>query len=159
MKILVFLHGTLIMHNSGLGKCRRKRVEQSHQREKSVLDYENYVPIGNAVKKLKVWEKLGAEIVYLSSHENNKDVKKDRLVLRKYKFPKGKIIFRKKEEEYFKIVEKIKPDILIEDDCESIGGKDEMIAPKLKIKIKSIVIKEFEGIDKLPDNFKDLFRV
>lgn len=45
------------------------------------------------------------------------------------------------------------PDILIEDDCESIGGEKEMVYPhikdELKSKIKSIVVKEFEGIDHL----------
>jgi len=48
------------------------------------------------------------------------------------------------------------PDIIIEDDCESIGGKYEMtythIKPELKKRIKSIVVEEFGGIDHLPDN-------
>jgi len=35
MKILVFLHETLIMHKNGVGKTREERVEQSKQREKS----------------------------------------------------------------------------------------------------------------------------
>lgn len=47
------------------------------------------------------------------------------------------------------------PDVLIEDDCESIGGEKEMvyphIKPELRTKIKSIVVEEFEGIDHLPD--------
>ncbi len=50
------------------------------------------------------------------------------------------------------------PDILIEDNCESIGGVKEMvytnIKNKLKDKIKHIVVKEFEGIDHLPDKLK-----
>jgi len=49
---------------------------------------------------------------------------------------------------------------LIEDDCESIGGMEEMtiinIKPDLKKKIKSVVVKEFEGIDHLPDDLKNL---
>jgi len=52
------------------------------------------------------------------------------------------------------------PDILIEDDCESIGGESEMIYPHiredLKQKIKSIVVKEFQGIDHLPDSLTAL---
>jgi hypothetical protein len=48
------------------------------------------------------------------------------------------------------------PDIFIEDDCESIGGKKEMtstyLAEELKNKIKLITVKEFNGIDYLPDN-------
>ena len=46
------------------------------------------------------------------------------------------------------------PDVLIEDDCESIGGTKEMTYPNMsnvaKQKIHSIVIKEFEGINNLP---------
>ena len=51
-----------------------------------------------------------------------------------------------------------KPDILIEDDCESIGGKDEMISPKLdpELGIKVITTREFGGIDHLPDDAGEL---
>ena len=51
-------------------------------------------------------------------------------------------------------------DILIEDDCESIGGEPEMtyshIREDLKPKIKSIIVKEFQGIDHLPDSLTAL---
>jgi len=54
------------------------------------------------------------------------------------------------------------PDILIEDDCESIGGKKEMtitfIKPKIKQKIRSVIIKEFSGINDLPDNLHELLK-
>jgi hypothetical protein len=47
------------------------------------------------------------------------------------------------------------PDIIIEDDCESIGGETEMIYPQIEAelrgKTRSIVVKEFGGIDHLPD--------
>lgn len=46
------------------------------------------------------------------------------------------------------------------DDCESIGGEPEMTYPHiradLKPKIKSIVVKEFQGIDHLPDSIEEL---
>ncbi|MFA5019895.1 MAG: hypothetical protein WC533_02240 [Candidatus Pacearchaeota archaeon] len=159
MKILIFLHGTIIMHKSGIDKSRKQRVEQSVRRESSVLDYVNYVPVGNSVEKLQNWKKQGFEIIYLSSHESFEDVQKDKLVLKKFKFPKGEVVYRKKGEEYKDVAERISPDILIEDDCESIGGKSEMtityINPKIKIRIKSIVVKEFSGIDNLPDNLRD----
>lgn len=52
------------------------------------------------------------------------------------------------------------PDILIEDDCESIGGEKEMICPHLKPeirkKIKCITVKEFGGINHLPDKIEEL---
>jgi len=58
------------------------------------------------------------------------------------------------------VAERVMPDILIEDDCESIGGESEMIYPHiredLKQKIKSIVVKEFQGIDHLPDSLTAL---
>ena len=160
MKILVFLHGTLLMHQSGNGKSREERVQQSKQREESVLDYANYIPIGGAVAKLNNWINQGAEILYLSSHKSINDVEKDKVVLEKYNFPKGRVLWRQGEEIYANVAEKILPDILIEDDCESIGEEQEMtithIKPELKAKIKSIVVKEFEGIDHLPDNLDQL---
>jgi hypothetical protein len=155
MKILIFLHGTIIMHKNAKGKSREERVKQSMRRERSVLNYDSYIPIGNAARKLKKWGAEGAKIIYLSSHKNAEDVKKDKAVLKKYKFPVGKIVFRNKREKYKNVIERTAPDILIEDDCESIGGKKEMaitnVKKEIKNKIKSIVVKEFEGIDSLPD--------
>lgn len=148
------------MQKTAKGRAREERVKQSVKREPSVLDYITYIPIGNAVKKLIRWKKQGAVIIYLSSHEVLEDVRKDKLVLNKFKFPQGKIIYRKDGETYKNIAEKIIPDILIEDDCESIGGKKEMtitfIKSNIKKKIKSIVVKEFSGIDNLPDQINDL---
>ncbi len=49
---------------------------------------------------------------------------------------------------------------IIEDDCESIGGEKEMTYPgiksELKTRIKSIVVKEFGGIDHLPGDVSAL---
>jgi hypothetical protein len=160
MKILVFLHGTLIMHKNGEGKTREERVRQVLDKDLSVLDYISYVPVGNAVEKLKSWQTQGAELLYLSSHETAEDVEKDTSVLEKYEFPKGQIFYRQNGESYKDIAEKITPDVLIEDDCESIGGTKEMtitfVRPEIKKMIKSVVVKEFSGIDHLPDSIKDL---
>ena len=163
MKILVFLHGTLIMHKSAEGKPREGRVRQVESKDPSVLDYASYIPVGNVVEKLKSWQNQGAEILYLSSHETAEDVEKDKLVLEKYDFPKGQIFYRQNKESYKDIAERIMPDFLIEDDCESIGGEKEMtitfVKPEIKQKIKSIVIKEFGGIDNLPNNLDDLINL
>ena len=160
MKILVFLHGTLIMHKNGDGKTREERVRQVLDKDLSVLDYISYIPVGNAVEKLKFWQTQGAEILYLCSHETAEDVEKDKSVFEKYGFPKGQIFYRQNGEPYKDIAEKITPDILIEDDCESIGGTKEMtitfVRPEIKKMIKSVVVKEFSGIDHLPDSIKDL---
>jgi hypothetical protein len=52
LRILVFLHGTSIMHAAGLGLGREERVRQSRERETSVLDFASYVPTDGAVEKL-----------------------------------------------------------------------------------------------------------
>ena len=160
MKILIFLHGTAIMHKNAVGRSREERVKQSAEREESVLDYASYVPVGNAVQKSKQWETQGAEIAYLSSHIDEKDIEKDKLVLERYGFPRGVIYFRQNGESYANVAERIMPDVIIEDDCESIGGEKEMtyphIKPELRSKIKSVVVKEFQGIDHLPDNLAKL---
>lgn len=148
------------MHKSALGQPREIRVKQVEEGEASVHDYANYIPAGHAAQKLRGYKEQGAEIIYISSHESKKDVESDQLVLKKYDFPEGEVKFRKNGEEYKDIAEKIVPDILVEDDCESIGGEKEMIYPhikqELKYKIKSIVVKEFEGIDHLPNDIKSL---
>ena len=163
MKILIFLHGTAIMHKSAEGKTREERVKQVLSSDPSVHDYISYVPVGNAVEKLKSWQSQGAEILYLSSHEITEDVEKDKSVLEKYGFPKGQVFYRQNGESYKDIAEKITPDVLIEDDCESIGGEKEMtitfVKPEIKQKIKSVVVKEFSGIDDLPNNLEDLIKI
>jgi hypothetical protein len=159
-RILVFLHGTSIMHRNALGLPRNEIVQQIIDGiDDSISDFASYIPIGNVVKKLITWQNQGAEILYLSSHSSLQNVKKDEIVLKKYDFPKGPIFYRKKKDWNLPI-EEAKPDIIIEDDCESIGGEHQMTYPNLnrewKAKLISIVIKEFSGIDNLPDDITEL---
>jgi len=173
MKILIFLQGTILMPKSEIGKTRGEIVQQVKAQGEAIRDFGSYVPISNAVEKLKNWAKQGATILYLSSLTENKKargdeivgkegLKMDQEVLGKYDFPKGEIYHRQKGETYTQIAERIIPDILIEDDCESIGGEKEMtitfIKPEVRQKIKSVVIKEFGGIDYLPDDFQELVK-
>jgi len=148
------------MHKNAASKTREDRVRQSSEREKSVLDYESYIPIGNAVEKLRGWNQQGAEIIYLSSHRLESDVVKDKLVLKKFNFPEGLVLFRKNGEKYNDLVETNAPDVLVEDDCESIGGEKEMtitfVRPEIRQKIKLIVVREFQGVDGLSDNINFL---
>ena len=150
------------MHRNAKGPAREEIVKQVMEGDESIHDYASYVPIGNAAKKLQEWKGQGARICYLSSHRNSKDIQKDKFVLKKYVFPDGQIFYRRNREEYKDVVERIRPlpDVIVEDDCESIGGKIEMVypdlKPELKDKIKSIVVKEFEGIDCLPDKISAL---
>jgi hypothetical protein len=160
MKIMIFTEGTLLMHSSAKGHSREEIVEQVKKREVSVRDYKNYISVGNCVTKLKKWKAQGAELCYLTSRRKPKEVEMIGNVLKKYNFPQGKLIFRKDDEEYKNVAERVLPDILIEDDCESIGGEEKMtityVDPKIKSKIKSIVVKEFGGIGHLPDDISKL---
>jgi hypothetical protein len=60
------------------------------------------------------------------------------------------------------VVERIRPlpNVIVEDDCESIGVAIEMVYPRLKPELKdrtkSIVVREFGGIDHLPDTISEL---
>ncbi|MBI5356478.1 hypothetical protein HZB78_02595 [Candidatus Collierbacteria bacterium] len=183
MKILVFTEGTILTFKISKGLNREEIVEQSRiegiRREeaalrfeskndvpvepKSVHDYSNYIPVGNAVKKLTSWKKQGATICYLSSRRIKPEIEAIKSVLIKYNFPdSNNLYFRQQGENYKDVAEKIMPDILIEDDCESIGGEAEMtyphVKPELRSKIKSVVIKEFSGIDNLSNNVNELLR-
>ncbi|MEK7110075.1 MAG: hypothetical protein AAB441_05560 [Patescibacteria group bacterium] len=168
MKILVFTEGTILMHALAKRVSREERVKQSKaaaiQRiipfkatRGSVYDFENYIPVGNAIQKLQSWKQQGAEIIYLTSRKIKSEIKTIKKILSKSNFPDGRnLYFRKHGENYKDIAERLVPDVLIEDDCESIGGEKEMVYPhikkELKSKIKSVIIKEFEGINNLPDD-------
>ena len=160
MRILIFTEGTIIMHKNAVGHTRDEIVQQVEDKEKSVHDYKSYVPVGNAVKKLQNWKNDGAEILYLTSRRKPEEIQQIQNVLKKFNFPDGQLLFRQKNEEYKDVAEKIIPDVLIEDDCESIGGIDEMtithVRPDIKKRIKSVTIKEFGGIDHLSDNISAL---
>ncbi len=164
MKILVFTEGTILMHALAKDISREERVRQSQNiiaRLKvmpgSVRDFKNYIPIGNAVEKLKSWKQQGSVIYYLTSRRIKSEIQAISKILLKNNFPDGQnLYFRKHGENYKDVAEKIIPDILIEDNCESIGGEKEMVYPHIKKelqpKIISVVIREFEGIDNLPTN-------
>jgi len=182
MTILVFTEGTVLMHALAKDVSRKERVKQSQaegiQREErniafelnspltkappgSVYDLESYIPVGNAVEKLNQWKQQGATIIYLSSRRVKNEVEAIKKVLQKYNFPDCQnFYFRKPEEDYRDIAERLIPDIIVEDDCESIGGKPEMVYPNMKAdlkkRIKSIVVKEFEGLIFLPKRLDEL---
>lgn len=159
-KILVFTEGTILMPSAGKNVSREKRVQQVKDEEASVHDFKNYIPVENAVQTLNAWVKNGCEIYYLTSRRTVDEISDIQNVLLNNGFPSGTLLFRKDGEEYRDVAEKLIPDVLIEDDCESIGGEVEMtypnMKPELKAKIKHFAVKEFGGIDYLTDKLKDL---
>jgi hypothetical protein len=160
VKILVFTEGTIIMHSGGEKHTSEEISQQVQKKEKTLFDWGSYIPIGQAVEKLRKWSSQGAEIFYLTSRTKPTEIKSIQQVLKKHSFPAGDLLFRKNNQQYKDIAEEVAPDILVEDDCESIGGADEMtithVRPELRAKIRSVPVKEFGGIDHLSDNITKL---
>jgi len=175
MKILVFTEGTILVHSSSRGKTREQIVKQVANlgsrwdtllfflklKTDDIHNYPGYIPVGDAVNKIRRWKKQGATIYYLTSRRVNGEVGVISKVLQKYDFPDcNNLLSRQPGEEYNDVAEKLMPDIFIEDDCESIGGAEEMTSthfnPEAKVRTKTIVIKEFQGIDHLPDHLDQL---
>jgi hypothetical protein len=160
-KILIFTEGTLLMQAPGKNMTREERVKQSALQSDDMTDFSSYIPIGQAIQKVTSWQRQGANIFYLTSRTTPKEVAKIRDVLLKYHFPDvDNLQSRMAGQTYSDVAEKLMPGILIEDDCENIGGEKEMtyphIKPNLKSQIHSLVVKEFEGIDHLPDTIGEL---
>ncbi len=159
MKILVFTEGTLLIDKEWVGLPREEMVRRSKSSQSSG-DFGASVPVGQAVAKLRAWQRRGAEIAYLTSRTQAEEVEAIATVLKRHGFPAGQLWFRQPGERYEDVAERVRPDVLIEDDCESIGGEVQMtyphVRPELKARIISIVVKEFGGIDYLPDDVRDL---
>lgn len=144
---------------SALGRLN-KRMKILVFTEGTTINGRLHIPRGNAPAKLHTWRRQGAEIAYLTSRTKPDEIEAVRHVLEENDFPRGELFYRGEGEEYKNVAERVMPDLLIEDDCASIGGEVEMtwphIKPELKAKIKSIVVKEGGGIDHLPDNLAEL---
>ena len=163
LRVAVFLPGPVLMHAGGIGRSRDERVRQVRDgADPSLRAFASYVPIGRAAEKLRTWQRQGAAISYISSHRRPDDVENDWRVLGAHGFPEGPIHYRAARETYAAVAERILPDVLVEDDCESIGGEPEMVSPHVLPEVKAgrtwIVVKEFWGIDHLPDDVAALIR-
>ncbi len=142
-RILVFTEGTII---------KEVRGEDGKMVGATML--------GNAAGKLTKWDGQGARIMYLSSRRSAEELSVVKITLKKNGLPKGHLYSRRQGEEYKDVAERILPDVILEDDCEGIGGEREMTYPRIRLDIKdrivSIVVREFEGVDHLPDNLSRL---
>lgn len=157
MKIGVFLHGTAIMHAAAAEVDRDERVRQVRRRDP---DFADYVPTPGTAGKLAAWHRHGAIVVYLSSHRREDDIRADESVIRRHGFPAGPVHGRRPDEDYGPLVERLGLDVLVEDNCESIGGADQTCAAQLseagRRSVLCIVLPEFSGLAGLPDDPADL---
>jgi hypothetical protein len=133
-KIMIFLEGTIFYTKPILFLFSKK----------------GYIPIGKAVDIINSLYQKGNEI-YLCTYVKKNKIKFIESILKYYNIKYTKLVYRDKEENYSDLVEIIRPDVLIEDDCKSIGGEKEMcitnVKEEIKKNIKSIVVEEFKGID------------
>ncbi|MDR3050301.1 MAG: hypothetical protein LBU67_01090 [Oscillospiraceae bacterium] len=143
LKIMIFTEGTIL-------KPRSLFLTYNHK---------SYIPIGTCVKMIDAWHDQGAEIVYCTSRRGKHAIS-IAAILTLYGFSGTRLYYRAKGQKYKDIVEQAQPDVLIEDDCKSIGGRWQMcityVNPESRMKIKSIVVNEFKGIDHLPQALSDL---
>ena len=155
MRLLVFLHGTVLMHSGAIGVTRAERVAQVRAGHPTVGDYAAYVPVGQAVAKLPPVAGHWRADRLSQLTRNPGDLALDVFVLRVHGFPAGQVLVRQPGENYGDVAGREAPDVLIEDDCESIGAEQityPQIPPDVRVHIKSIVIPESGGLSHLPDN-------
>lgn len=143
LTIMIFVEGTILKPKSWW----------------SLYNHKSYIPIGNAAKIIAGWREQGANIIYCTSRKK-KHAYDIANLLKNYGFIGSFLAVRDEKEKYKDIVETLKPNILIEDDCKSIGGTWQMciskVEPKIKESIVSIVVPEFQGIDNLPKKIEQL---
>jgi hypothetical protein len=153
---MVFLHGTSIMHGSAAGQPRVNRVRQATSKDPAVMDFASYVPTEGAVAKLTAWQHRGAEICYLSSHRTAAGAAIDNSVLAAHGFPAGPLYYRARGESYADVARRWSADVVVEDDCESIGGQARTTASALARTpgqaVRCVIVPEFGGLRDLPDD-------
>jgi hypothetical protein len=145
------------MHAGAIGRTREERVAQVRAgTDPSIRDASTYVPVDGVVAKLRRWYEQGAEIEYLTANRDPGSIAADEGVLERHRFPPGRVLARGPGETYGDVAARAAPDVLIEDDCESVGGAAQMthpqLPPELRERIASIVVQEFGGHDHLPDS-------
>lgn len=136
-KIMIFAEGTIL----------KPRHENNIFSRINVL---GYVPIKNSIEKLKKWQEEGYEIIYITSLKGRKAMKMAQR-LDELGFIGSMVAYRQKNQDYATLIKEELPDILIEDNCKSIGGEKNMcysiLNKDIKNSINHIVVEEFEGID------------
>lgn len=135
-KIMIFIEGTSFYTNPVLHLFSKK----------------GYSPIGNAVNVINDLYEAGNE-VYLISYMKKKRYGYIKSIIDYYNIKYTELLCRDKKENYSDLVEKVRPDVLIEDDCKSIGGEKQWcitnVKEDIRDNIKSIIVDEFKGIDNI----------
>lgn len=162
-KILIFVEWTILAHSSSVWLTRDEIVNQvknqwtsDEDKNPDIKNYASYIAIWNAVEKVKEFETKWFEIIYLTSRTKESEVTNIQNALDTNWFPKWKLESRKSWEKYNQVIERIKPNVLVEDDCESWVSEIVIanINPDLKSSIKYIQVKEFAWIDAISSDIE-----
>lgn len=135
-KIMIFVEGTIL--------------KPKYNNILSRISMTTYIPINNAIETLKKWQEEGYEVIYLTSLKGRRAMKMAQH-LDELGFIGSMVGYRQKNQDYATLIKEELPDILIEDNCLSVGGEQNMcynlLSDELKKEIKHIVVEEFKGID------------
>ena len=138
-KIMIFIEGTTFYTKPFLYLFSKK----------------GYEPLGKSIIIINDLFDKGNEI-YLCSYVRKNRYSFLKSVMDYYKVNYTQILCRDKGEQYSDLVERVRPDMLIEDDCASIGGEKEWcitnVREDIRTNIKSIIVKEFKGIDHIKED-------
>ena len=109
-----------------------------------------YAPIGRAVEKINGWHEQYTVVLCTFRRHRLHLV---RQALRDYGVTYDALEYRRRGESYGDVVMRVRPDILLEDDCASIGGAKETCIAQVpaaqRQAIRSIVVPEFQGVDEI----------
>lgn len=159
-RLLVFLCGTALMHSGAVGHTSEERIAQAQEgSDPSLADYAAYVPTEGTLAKLQGWSDQGAEILYLTYHRETASLALSSDAVVASGFPRGAVLGREEGEAYEDVVQRARPDVLIEDDCMSTGAHDiayHQLGHKLRESVNSIIVPEFGGLAHLPSNLDTL---
>lgn len=136
MKIMIFIEGTTFYTKPVL----------------FLFSKHGYKPIGNTVDIINSLHSKGHDI-FLCSYVRKNRYNFIKSVIDFYGIAYTEILCRDKGERYSDIVERVCPDVLIEDDCKSVGGEKNCcingVREDMRANIKSIIVPEFSGIDNI----------
>ena len=113
-------------------------------------------PIGNAVRKINTWIEAGVDVQYLTKRHGFMDLKALKDSCKSNGLNTEHIHARLGDMSFVKMVEDIKPTVLIE--TKDSSGKEKSVSERLGAdsKVKSIILEAGAGLSILDDNPEEL---
>jgi hypothetical protein len=100
VRILVFLHGTAIMHPTAVGRLRGRARPPVPAARLGSAGLRRLCPHRGGCGEVRSWQHHGAIICYVSSQASAPGADLDRAMLGRHGFPTGTVYFRQPGEDY-----------------------------------------------------------